>query len=138
MRRQAFNKIINFFLSEAFPLGHGAALSHPDRPSLVWEYTNGLGERVQRSNPDLFIDAIDKMCRAMQCFRKGEMTMDLDAAEGLPETDRKKLMSLIKSIKGEEGEERHQKWLDVIDSGQFSFGAEPLSYQPKGKDSWKF
>lgn len=38
-------KIANFFLSESFPLGHGAALSHPDLPSLIWEYKNGLDKK---------------------------------------------------------------------------------------------
>lgn len=72
------NKIVNFFLSETFPLGHGAALSHPDKPALIWEYKNGLGEKVYRNNPETFMDAIDKMCRAMQCLRQSKVEMDLE------------------------------------------------------------
>jgi len=135
--RSFFNKIANYFLSEAFPLGHGAALSHPDRPSLVWEYKNGLNEKVKRDNSKIFIDAVDKMCRAMQCFRAKDISMDLDSMPGLPAKDAKKILSLIKSIKGNSGEDRHQKWLNEIKNGSFSFGAANLKYIGKGKGSWK-
>jgi len=130
-------KIANFFLSESFPLGHGAALSHPDRPSLIWEYRNGLGEKVSRNNMDIFMDATDKMCRALQCFRKPDVGMNLGLMPGLPPTDAKKIFSLIKSIKGETGEVRHEKWLDEIKKGSFSFGGEDVSYIAKGQGSWK-
>lgn len=135
--RSFFNKIVNFFLSESFPLGHGAALSHPDRPSLVWKYKNGLGELVERNNSEIFMDAVDKMCRAMQCFRKGDLGMDLESMPGLPEKDAKKILSLIKFIKGDTGEVRHEKWIEEIRKGSFSFGAEEAKYVGKGKGSWK-
>ena len=131
------NKIANFFLSKTFPLGHGAALSHPDRPLLIWEYKNGLGERVSRNNIDIFMDATDKMCRTMQCFRKSDLSMDLESMPGLPEKDAKKIFSLIKSIKGDSGEVRHEKWIDEIRKGSFSFGSEEVTYVAKGKGSWK-
>jgi len=132
-----FNKIANFFLSESYPLGHGAALSHPDRPSLIWEYTNGLGGKVSRSNPDIFMDAADHMCRAMQCFRQKDTSMNLEAMPGLPTKDAKKILSLIKSIKADSGEERHALWLAKIKQGYFSFGSAKLDYIAKGKGSWK-
>lgn len=135
--RNFANKIFNFFLSESFPLGHGAALSHPDRPSLVWEYQNGIGEIVNRRNPDIFIDAVDKMCRAMQCFRQSDFEMKLELMPSLPEKDAKKISSLLKSIKGDSGEIRHEKWLEEIRKGSFSFGPEEIEYIPKGKGSWK-
>lgn len=132
-----FNKIFNFFLSESFPLGHGAALSHPDRPSLVWEYQNGLGEKVNRDNSDIFLDAVDKMCRAMQCFRQSDIEMNLELMPGLPKKDAKKIHSLIKSIKGDSGEIRHDKWIEEIRKGSFSFGSQEIEYIAKGKGSWK-
>lgn len=132
-----FNKIANYFLSETFPLGHGAALSHPDRPSLKWTYKNGLGEKVVRDNPAIFFDAVDKMCRTMQCMRAKKFNMDLESMPGLPVADAKKISSLIKSIKGDSGEIRHDKWLSEIKKGSFSFGSENLSYIAKGKGSWK-
>ncbi len=42
------NRLKNFFISSALPLGHGAVLSHPDQPYLKWSYRNGLGERIRR------------------------------------------------------------------------------------------
>lgn len=135
--RSFANKIANFFLSEAFPLGHGAALSHPDRPSLVWEYNDNSGNKVKRDNSEIFMEAVDKMCRAMQCFRAGDLSMDLNAMDGLPPSDATKILRLIKSIKGDSGEARHEKWLEAIATGSFSFGAEEVTYTAKGKGSWK-
>lgn len=132
-----FNKIANYFISKTFPLGHGAALSHPDRPSLVWEYKNGLKEKVKRDNPAIFLDAADKMCRAMQCFRAGDLDMDLESMSGLPAKDAKKILSLIKTVKGDDGETRHTRWLDEIKNGSFSFGPQKVQYIAKGKGSWK-
>jgi hypothetical protein len=132
-----FNKIANFFLSESFPLGHGAALSHPDRPSLIWKYINGLNEKIERNNQEIFMDAVDKMCRAMQCFRAKDVNMDLELMSGLPKEDARKILSLIKSIKGDSGENRHKKWIEEIHKGSFSFGPVDIDYTAKGKGSWK-
>jgi len=137
LEKSFFDKMANFFLSNAFPLGHGAALSHPDRPYLVWEYTNGLNKKVQRNNPDIFLDAVDKMCRAMQCFKAKDKSMNLESMTGLPDKDKKKIYTLIKSIKGNTGEERHEKWISEIAKGSFSFGSAKANYIAKGKGSWK-
>lgn len=131
------HKIANYFISELFPLGHGAALSYPDTPSLVWKYKNGLGEKVARSNPKIFIDALDKMCRSMQCFQQSDTNMDLESMTGLPKKDSEKILSLLQSIKEDSGEERHKLWIEEIRKGSFSFGAEEIGYIPKGKGSWK-
>lgn len=137
LNQQFFNKIINFFLSESFPLGHGAALSHPDRPYIHLEYKNGLDTPINREHPPMFLEAVDKMCRAMQCFRKKDISMELDSAPGLPEKDAKKLFSLLKSIKGITGEIRHERWIAEIKKGAFSFGPAEVSYIAKGNGSWK-
>ena len=107
------------------------------RPWKMWAYKNGLGETVKRDNAKIFMDAADKMCRAMQAFRKGDLSMDLASMPGLPPPDAKKIAALIKSIKGDSGEDRHQKWLAAIRQGRFSFGAEEVEYIPKGRRSWK-
>ena len=133
-----FNKIANYFLSETFPLGHGAALSHPDRPYLQWEYKNGFGEYVSRNNPTIYMDAVQNMCQAMQCFHQKDMNMNLEAMPGLPTQDADKIFSLLTSIKGDSGEERHAQWLQEIKNGSFSFGSEDISYIPKGRGSWKY
>jgi hypothetical protein len=38
-----FESMKNFFMSSMFPLGHGASISHPDKPFLTWRYTDGNG-----------------------------------------------------------------------------------------------
>ena len=128
------DKLANYFLSEAFPLGHGAVLSYPDRPYLVWSYKNGMGKIVPRNNPKDFLDAANKMCMAMQRWLKGDPNALVD---GLPETDKKKIGMLLKNIKGADGDKRHEKWIKKIEDGHFSFGPAKLTYIPKGKGSWK-
>ncbi len=137
MDKSFVNKIVNYFLSEAFPLGHGAVLSYPDRPYLVWEYRNGFDRLIKRNNPEIFIDATDKMCRAMQCFRASDLTMNLESMPGLPVDDAEKIRSLLESVKNDNGEDRHKKWLAEIEKGSFSFGPEKVQYTAKGKGSWK-
>ncbi|MBU2591012.1 MAG: DUF6765 family protein [Nitrospinota bacterium] len=132
-----FCKIANYFLGDAFPLGHGAALSYPDTPNLVWKYKNGLGEKVERDNQDIFMGAVDNMCRATQCFRRSDTEMNLEAMDGLPAKDSEKILSLIQSINGDSGEKRHEIWIEEIRKGNFSFGAEEIGYIPKGEGSWK-
>lgn len=112
-----FDKIANYFLSESFPLGHGAALDYPDQPSLKWHYRNGLGKRIERDNSRIFLEATDRMCRAMHCYRTGDHTMDLASAPGLPEQDAATLKKLLTTIKGDSAEVRHEKWLQTIKSG---------------------
>jgi len=73
----------------------------------------------------------------MQCFKAKDLLMNLDAMPGLPDKDKNKIYSLIKSIKGNSGEERHKKWIAEIEKGSFSFGSAKVSYIAKGKDSWK-
>lgn len=132
-----YEKIACYFISEAFPLGHGAALSHPDRPYLVWSYKNCFGKTVKRDNPKDFVAATDYMCRAMQCYQENDLSMDLKSAPGIPDKDKKLIERLIKGIKETSGDLRHKKWINEIAKGSFSFGSAKLSYKPKGKGSWK-
>ncbi len=127
-------RLASYFIGEALPLGHGAVLSFPDRPFLKWSYTDGRGKKVTRDNPTDFLEAADEMCKAMQRFR----LKDADAeTQGLPATDKGKLATMLRNTKGEEGDARHEKWLQAIREGKFSFGPEELSYIPKGQASWK-
>ncbi|QYJ85550.1 hypothetical protein K0I73_15310 [Shewanella mesophila] len=131
------SKITNFFLSEAYPLGHGAALSHPDRPYITWQYKNGLGVQVERDNREIFFDAVDSMCCAMKCFISGDSTVNLDVVTGIPEEDALVIREMLAGINDDDGEVRHRRWLDAIAEGKFSFGAETLTYIAKGEGSWK-
>ena len=128
------DRLANFFLSEAFPLGHGSVLSYPDRPYLNWSYKNGMRQTVQRNNTTDFIDAADKMCMAMQRWLCGDPSAKVN---GLPEADKNKIGSLLKNIKNEDGEKRHLSWMKKIEDGHFSFGTAKPKYIPKGKGSWK-
>ncbi len=127
-------RLFNFFISEAFPLGHGAVLSYPDRPYLKWSYKNGMGKTIDRDNPHDFVEAAEQMCVAMKRWRAGDPDSQVD---GLPGADKGKISTLLKNIKDDDGEKRHEKWLEKIESGHFSFGPAGLPYIPKGRGSWK-
>ncbi len=128
------DKLINFFLSEAYPLGHGSVLSFPDRPYLSWSYTNGMGQSIKRNNTKDFLVAADRMCIAMQQWIAGDPDAEV---EGLPAADKKKIGALLSSIKNEDGDKRHEAWMKKIQAGHFSFGPANPTYIPKGKGSWK-
>lgn len=119
------DRVKNYFVNSALPLGHGTVLSHPDKPYLVWAYTNGRGERITRNNPDDYIDAAENMCRAMQAFREGDFDTDVP---GLSAVDRNVIQGLLRDIRNEDGADRHACWMEEIAGGSFSFGAEQVSY----------
>ena len=122
------------FVGNTLPLGHGAALSHPDKPFLSWRYRDHMGNVVPRNNTDEFSDAADKMCRAMQRYR----VRNPDAGvTGLTDVQKSKLRQMFAKIPGDSGEERHNTWLKAIAKGEFGFPAQRLGYRPKGVNSWK-
>lgn len=41
------------------------------------------------------------------------------------------------AAKGDSGETRHERWLEEIKKGSFSFGSEEIQYIAKGQGSWK-
>jgi hypothetical protein len=128
------DKLKNYFLNKALPLGHGTVLGNPDRPWLVWGYTNGLGERIERNNPKEFLDAADHMCRAMQRFRAGDPDF---AAPGIPANDREVVWALINGVVDVDEKKRHDAWIAEVRKGAFSFGAEAVAYDGEGEGSWK-
>jgi hypothetical protein len=128
------DKLRNYFVNAALPLGHGTVLSNPDKPYHVWSYVNGLGERVQRDNPRDFLDACDHMTRAMQRFRAGDPDF---AAPGIPAADRVLIEQFLVGIRNADEKDRHAVWLAQIALGIFSFGAEKVTYAGEGPGSWK-
>ena len=132
--RGVMDRLENFFLNEALPLGHGTVLGNPDRPFLVWAYTNGLGERITRDNPKDFLDAAEHMCRAMQCFRAGDPAASVP---GIGPADRETLARLLVEIRHDDADARHTAWLEEIARGAFGFGAERARYVGEGVGSWK-
>jgi hypothetical protein len=128
------DRLESYFINEALPLGHGAVLGNPDRPYLVWGYTNGRGERVERNNPKEFLDACDHMVRAMQCWRAGDADL---AAPGIPARDRATLWTMMNELRDPDAGKRHAAWLGAIGKGVFGFGAEPVTYTESGEGSWE-
>lgn len=123
----AATDLINLVL----PLGHGAALSLPDKPFLVWRYEDGAGAEVTRDNPALFVEAADAMCRAMQRFAGRAQT-------GLPAHDRRIIHDLFSTLTDDDAASRHREWLKRIHEGTFSFGpVPPVKYVETGDGSWK-
>ncbi len=117
------------------PLGHGAALSHPDLPFLKWGYTNGLGKRIERNNPHDFMVAVDQMFARMVEFRvaRGATT----APSGIRKRDRDQIKKNFADFTSREGDVRHAQWVASIRGGAFSFGKEIPAYVAKGPGSWK-
>ncbi len=128
------DRLAGYFMSKALPLGHGGALSNPDRPYLVWGYTNGRHQIVRRHNPNDFFNAADQLCRAMQRYRLGNPDA---VVPGLIEPDRSHISYLLNNLTSPDKKERHRQWLTHINQGKFSFGASQVSYRDKGVGSWK-
>jgi hypothetical protein len=127
-------RLKGFFVSSTFPLGHGAVLGHPDRPYLIWGYTNGRGQKIARNNPADFMAAFDAMYRM---FRRYLLSNPHASVPGIPDPDRTLILSLFRTLTDPDGYVRHQQWLDALAQGHFSFGKVELSYLPKGVGSWK-
>ncbi len=131
------DRMVNFFITETLPLGHGSVLSYPDRPYLSWSYYSPyLRTEVVRDNPTDFTTAAENLCMAMQRYRLGDPAA---VVPGLSEhaKDRATLEKMIRGIKNEDGDKRHERWLAAIAGGKFSFGPASVSYIPKGRGSWK-
>ncbi len=129
------SRLVGYFLGEALPLGHGPVLSNPDKPYLVWSYTNGRDEVIHRDNPTDFVRAAEAMCVAMQRFRVGA---EAAAVAGMSEHDRGVFNELIRGTRDADGDVRHRVWLDAIAAGAFSFGPAFPAYVAKGVGSWKY
>lgn len=130
-----FDRGASKFVGDALPLGHGAALSCPDKPYLTWMYKDHRGRVVERNNTSAFVEAAEQMCHAMQCYRAADPDADVS---GLPQQGREKIEELLSSITGENGDDRHEKWIEKIAEGYFDFPAAELSYCAKGVGSWKY
>lgn len=118
------------------PLGHGRALAFPDMPFLQWQYEDGRKKVVTRNNPADFIEASEQMCIAMKRYILG----NADAVvSGLSDVTREQIKKMFANTIHEDGDKRHQKWLDAIRNGEFTVcGQVDIDdYLPRGNDSWK-
>ena len=130
---QSLTDMIGSWIGEKVipPLGHGRAQVLPDMPFLKWQYRDGRGNLVTRDNTADFCTAAEAMCRYMQTYRGAS------SASGLPAKDAAEIERLFATQKTECEKERHAAWLTAIKSGNFSFGPASISYDDKGRNSWK-
>jgi hypothetical protein len=124
-----------FVATASPPLGHGEAASAPDQPYLVWSYTNGRGERIERNNPRDFRTAAEYMCRKMRGYLAGDYKTQ---HAGLAMADAKVIGEII-DLESDDAEVRYQAWVTAVEAGRFSFGKEVFpTYIAKGEGSWKY
>ncbi len=129
------SRFFNGFVQQRLPpLGHGAALSYPDRPYLRWSYTNGRGEEVHRDNPRDFTEAADELCRLFRRYRLRDPFADV---EGLPTRTRATIAKLFETLVQPDEQERLGRWLAALRDDLFHVGAANLHYTDKGAGSWK-
>lgn len=134
-QKNFFERVANAFMSEAFPIGHGAVLGNPDKPYLKWGYINGLNQIIKRDNSKDFLDAAEQMFKWMQRYRLGDSQADVPK---LPVCDQKIIADQLQNITDKSGQKRHKIWLNNLKNGEFSFGKAEIFYIPKGKGSWKY
>jgi len=117
------------------PLGHGRAGVFPDMPFLSWQYKNGEGDLIQRNNTEIFCDAAKHLYIAMKRY----IARDPDASvEDMSAQNMQMLREMFANTKDEDGEKRHEAWLEAIEDGKFSVGkGEQVTYAARGKGSWK-
>ena len=131
----SLQKFLNGLLGNALPpLGHARANVLPDMPFLVWKYDNDRQKAIPRNNTELFCQAADALCLAMGRYRQKDPGATVN---GIGDGDMGKIRDLFHKLEIEDGEQRHQGWLEAIKAGAFSFGSETLDYAEDGKGSWK-
>ncbi len=125
------------FVNTVFPLGHGGVLSYPDRPYLVWSYTDGFGEPVKRDNPDIFRKASRAAFQNFVRYRRYPEIGDkvFDQQFDLP-VEFSAVDDAFITTTDEDGDLRFPKWVGYIADGRFGF-ADHVSYIAKGRGSWK-
>ncbi len=116
------------------PIGHGAALSYPDRPYLKWSYVNGLDETVIRDNPSDFVEAADALCRSYRRYLAKDPGARVD---GLTADMRGELLRRFSTFDEADERVRHRKWLDGLARDEFGIGPVDLEYIAKGPGSWR-
>ncbi len=129
-----FDRRSGKLIGDALPLGHGAALTYPDRPYLEWSFKDYTGKTVERNNPKDFLAATDALCRAMKRFIAGDPDANVS---GLTEAQSAEIDRRFRGIKDPDQEVRHQEWLRAIRAGELGFPSVELTFQAKGKGSWK-
>jgi hypothetical protein len=133
-KKRWWEKIFSFLLTEYSPLGHGPALSMPDKPFLKWQYVNFAGKVVKRDNTKIFMEACHHIYSALRSFKEG--LKEFKSFE-LPKEDADKIENLFLTLTNDDQEKRVNSWKENIASGLFSFGAENIKYHGEGDNCWR-
>lgn len=123
--KDCFDNSCSEFVDGISPLGHGAVLSYPDRPYLQWRYIDSSGKEIYRNNLAEYKDAVQKIYIAMKRFQSRNPN---NQVEEMNQLDLEQILILFETFIDSDGEVRHEKWLDKIKEGFFSFGAENVKY----------
>ena len=132
---QDFFDVVKARAANEFPMGHGPALTSPDKPYLEWKYVNEYhGKPVKRNNTEIFMNAVHNLVGHL-----GNYLYQVEGKEVPDEIadDYQKIEDNFKTFREEDGENRHKRWLKSIAAGDFSFGPQELEYKAKGIGSWK-
>ncbi|CAG9262694.1 DUF6765 family protein [Paraburkholderia caribensis] len=123
-------------LSDALPLGHGAALHYPDQPWAKWNYVNGHGEHVHRENLGDFVTAAEMACRAVQGYCAGNQ--DFMSNSGLSPEASAALRNLLDTNRNTDEIARLKTISDSVAAGTIPGLREQIpTYIGKGAGSWK-
>jgi hypothetical protein len=120
-----FDRIKSSTLSHGFPLGHGPAVTYPDRPYLRWSYIREVdGVKIERDNSKDFMEG----CKALHAMLEQYATNcpnHKDPAGGKRWVD---ISSTVREIIKFEGkkDDRIQKWKTAMTSGQLSAKSETI------------
>ncbi|HAS6029445.1 hypothetical protein DC365_20670 [Vibrio vulnificus] len=131
------DRLMSQGISSASPLGHGAALSFPDRPYASWSYINGEGLPVKRNNTAIYLDAANAMCKVLQCWNSGDTQINVDEQPGLTSEQYSIIEQTFLELDDDDGHARHAKWIKKLQQGSFGFEPVNLSFDKDGSNSWK-
>ncbi|SOE97687.1 hypothetical protein SAMN05414139_10837 [Burkholderia sp. D7] len=134
---RSLDEIKSNLLTDAFPLGHGAALHYPDQPWAKWHYVNGHDVRVERDNLPEFCQAAEMACRAVRAFCDGEESFA--DKPGLPIEASAALHNLLNTSRSTDEMVRLDTIRIAVAAGDLPGLKETIPpYVGKGVGSWKY
>ena len=116
------------FFAEAAKLGHGAVLTNPDRPYLKWSFRYQDGTLSERSNPETFLQACEKLYKRFvqfACLYYGKPVQPLVAWEALKNPVAALLAMELPA------DERVRAWMEAMKKGKLGAIAVCAHYDDK-------
>lgn len=128
-----FDSTASKMVSDISPLGHGAALSHPDLPYLKWSYTDWQGKPVNRDNAVLFLEAATNLYKTYRRY----LGFQDDSLE-MSDENKSRILERLRGFTDKDSEKRNELWLKDIEEGKLGFDAKKIDYITEGTSSWKY